>query len=217
MVNSLMTIVAMLGLLTIYPLTIHRSPKGVLYMYTFQSLLVASIPAALYLQTRQVELLILCALLILIKSVIIPAFIIRRNIKYAAKSVEPKLAVNYAVGISSVTAVILFTLVLFYQILPASFGGATRIVAVSGFSYAAACILVLSFRRYAESQILLLLCVENGILLASLVMIPMIPILAEVIIAFETLVAVITLAWLNHHMRYVFGHTDTFEMKDLRG
>lgn len=77
--------------------------------------------------------------------------------------------------------------------------------------------LLLSVRDEAVSKILALLVLENGIFLGSLFLIPGIPMLIEIVILFDLLVAIACFSVLVKHLKTHIGSTSAQELNKLVG
>ncbi|MGN8158028.1 hydrogenase [Salinisphaera sp. RV14] len=77
--------------------------------------------------------------------------------------------------------------------------------------------LMLSVRHEAMSQILGLLVLENGIFLGSQILVPGMPLLLELVILFDLLVAVACFGVLTRYLVTHVGSTSSLDLRRLRG
>lgn len=77
--------------------------------------------------------------------------------------------------------------------------------------------LMLSVRHEAISQILGLLVLENGIFLGSQILVPGMPLLLELVILFDLLVAVACFGVLTNYLVAHVGSTSSLSLRRLRG
>lgn len=208
-----MNLLTILLLLAAFVLTRVSNLNTAVYVLLAQSAIVALACVAVGWEAGQTHTYIAALLTVAIKACLIPyaLFGLVRRMRHE-REVNPILGVNF----SSVTAAL--TVLLAYgltdRILP---GMINRDVLAAAISLTLIGLLLIITRRQAIMQIVGLITMENGLYLLGLSVTKGLPLIIELGIFFDVLVAVVVLVILTYRLKLSFMTTDTSVLKKLKG
>ena len=169
----------------------QRSLRTLFSIYALQSLLLSIVALVLYIEHRTLSLLLIALLTLIIKAVVIPAFL-RRTL--VVMPVKRDVEFRYLTPASSIllSAVLLFVVyVSFSNLSSALFGDRLFLLGgVIGVSLALMGMMVIFSRKKVVSKIVGYLTMENGVLLFGLFLAEM-PLIIEVLIVIDLLMLMV--------------------------
>ncbi len=187
-------------------------------LFGTQSFLLAAIAAAVAWYNHTPHIYLAAAMMVVVKAVIVPILLEKLvehiNIRH---EIEPMVNVPVSVVISGgLTLVGYIVAESFYQPEPgaASLGHNTLAVAISVFLIS---FFMMVNRRKALTQVLALLSLENGVFLAAICLTYGMPLIVELGVFFDVLVAVMVLGILVYRIRETFESMDVSKLRRLRG
>jgi len=186
------------------------------YMYAFglQSWLIAVLSALMAFYGGYPELYLIALFTALFRGLVLP-YLVLRILRRMQVSRELHLVVQRSSSLVVGSLCVMFSLVIAYRIAGAV--GLTQNVVVLALTVMLSMkligFLMLAVRHEAISHILGLLLLENGIFLGSQILIPGMPLLIELVILFDLLVAVVCFGVL---VRYLLAHAGTTSSRDLK-
>lgn len=190
------------------------------YMYAFglQSWLIALLSAAMGYYAGVPELYLVALLTALFRGLLLP-YLILRILRRLEVDREMRLRVQSATAMVIGAAAVVFALAVSYRIADAiGMTGPVVILALTVMlSMKLIGFLMLAIRHEAISQILGLLILENGIFLGSQMLIPGMPLLIELVILFDLLVAVACFGVLTRYLLKHAGTTSSLQLRRLVG
>jgi len=189
-------------------------------IFGLQSFLLAAIAGTIAIFNRAPHIFIAAILTLLVKAILVPILLERLvNRIEIRQEIEPFLNVPLSVVISGgLTLVGYLVAESFYH--PdettgaASLGHNTLAVAISLFLIG---FFMMINRRKALTQVLALLSLENGLFLAAISLTYGMPLIVELGVFFDVLVAVLVLGILVYRIRESFESMDVSKMRRLRG
>ena len=157
-------------------------------------------------------------LTVAVRGLLIPYLVLRIvSREDIGRESRPILRPSSAVVVGA--ALVIFSLVIAAQIRdqlhsinPISELGLTTMFAIDLISF-----LMLSLRTEALTNLLGLLMTENGILIGSLILVPSLPFLLEIVILFDLIMIIMTFTVLTRSMRSLLGTTDLRRLGQLKG
>lgn len=198
----------------------QRSLVANIYVFAVQSFLLASIASTVAFFGGARHIYVAAALTFLVKSIALP-FILVRLVERIQIEHELKPLVNVPVSVLISGFLTLLAYVIAEPLqsrAPAhgapSLGHNTLPVAVALFLIG---FFLMTNRRKALSQVLALLSLENGLFLAAISLTYGMPLVVEIGVFFDVLVAVLVLAILVGRIRDAFGSMDVTRLRQLRG
>jgi len=164
---------------------------------------------------RHVELLVVCALILILKAAVIPFVLLRvtRRIKVdedLGLLVNPQVSLVIALGLAYLSYLFAHS---------AMSLGKTAELAAFITAITAVCVgfFIMVSRMKALGQIVGLLVMENGIFLAASAIAGGMPFFVEIALFFDIFVFVIILEVFVYKVNRLFTHIDTSRMKELKG
>jgi hydrogenase-4 component E len=188
--------------------------------FGIQSLLLASIAVTIAYFNRAPHIYIVAALTLVFKAILLPVLLERLVTKIEIRQeIEPFVNVPISVIISGLLTLLAYIVAESFHrheqtTGPASLGHNTLAVAIALFLIG---FFMMVNRRKALTQVLGLLSLENGILLAAMSLTYGMPLIVEVGIFFDVLVAAMVLAILIYRIRETFDSMDVSRLSRLRG
>ncbi len=188
-------------------------------MFAIQSLLLAGIANTIAYFNAAPHLYIAAALTLLLKAILTP-IILRRLVNRIGirQEIEPFVNVPVSVLISGLLTLLAYVVAEPLQaqpaVGPAALGRNTLPVAIALFLIG---FFMMINRRKALTQVLALLSLENGLFLAAISLTYGMPMIVELGIFFDVLVAVMILAILVYRIRETFDSMDVSRLSRLRG
>ena|SRR5579859_978401 len=185
-----------------------------------QSFLLASIAATIAYFNHAPHIYFVAILTLVLKAILLPVLLERLVMKIEIRQeIEPFVNVPLSVIISGLLTLLAYVVAESFHrpeetTGPASLGHNTLAVAIALFLIG---FFMMVNRRKALTQVLGLLCLENGILLAAISLTYGMPLIVEVGVFFDVLVAALLLAILIYHISETFDSMDVSRLRRLRG
>ncbi len=215
---SLFSLLAILCLVLAFVMLGSRWLKDYLYAFAAQSWLIALLSATIGYYGHYRELYAVAALTALFRGLVLPWLVLRilRRLK-ADREMHPILQPSTSLLIGAIAVV--FALLVAYRIADAlGLAQNTVVLALTVMlSMKLIGFLILALRREAISQILGIMVLENGIFLGSQILIPGMPILIELVLLFDLLIAVSCFGVLVRYLLAHVGSTSSHELQRLTG
>jgi hydrogenase-4 component E len=208
-----MNVVTILLLFTALLLTRVSGLRTAVYIILVQSFMTALACAAVGIETGEGHMYVAACLTAIIKVWLIPYALL--NIVDKLQNVRedhPILSVNYSAVGACIAIVLSYALI--DQALP---GAGSRDALASAITMTLIGLLLIMTRRQALMQIIGLITMENGIYLVGLSVTKGLPLIIELGIFFDVLVAVVVLVILTYRLKLSGMSTDTSMLKKLKG
>jgi hydrogenase-4 component E len=192
----------------------------IIRVFAVQSFLLACIAATIAYFNNAPHIYAAAALTLLLKAIILPVVLTRLLVKVdIRREVEPFINMPISIIISGMLTLMAYVVAESFQrpdelAGPASLGHNTLAVAISLFLIG---FFMMTNRRKALTQVLALLSLENGIFLAAISLTYGMPLVVEIGIFFDLLIAILVLAILVYRIRATFDSTDVSRLSRLRG
>jgi len=187
-------------------------------LFGSQSVLLAAIAGAIAWYNHAPHIYFAAGLILLVKGIFVPVLLERLVERIDIRhEIEPIVNVPLSIVISGgLTLVAYMVGASFYhpEAGAASLGHNTLAVAISVFLIG---FFMMVNRRKALTQVLALLSVENGVFLAAICLTYGMPLIVEVGVFFDVLVAVMVLGILVYQIRESFESMDVSKLRRLRG
>jgi hydrogenase-4 membrane subunit HyfE len=184
-------------------------------LYAVQSLLLAIVTAAIAVADARHELFVTAALTVVLKVLLIPWYLMRIIDRIGIRrEIEPFLDVQ-----SSLLACVFLTVV-GYRVsagFPEEARGATHHLIGIALSMLLIGLFLMVTRKKAITQILALLTVENAVFLVAVGVTSGMPLVVELGIAFDVILAVLMLGILVHRIAARFESMDVSRLSKLKG
>lgn len=218
LIESLFNLLAITALLLNFIILGSRWLNHYLYAFAAESWLIAGLSVTVGIYAHYPELLVIAALTVVFRGLFLP-YLVWRIIRRQAVDYEVHVILQPSSSLVLGAGCVVFALVVAYNIgEPLGLAGTVAVVALTvmlamkliGF-------LMLAVRHEAISQILGLLILENGIFLGAQVLVPGMPMLLEIVILFDLLVAVACFGVLVRYLEGAVGATSSFALKRLVG
>jgi hydrogenase-4 component E len=185
-----------------------------------QSFPLASIAATIAYFNHAPHIYLVAALTLVVKAILLPVFLERLVMKIEIRQeIEPFVNIPLSVIIAGLLTLLAYVVAESFHrpeeaTGPATLGHNTLAVAIALFLIG---FFMMVNRRKALTQVLGLLSLENGILLAGISLTYGMPLIVEVGIFFDVLVAALLLAILIYRIRETFDSMDVSRLSRLRG
>lgn len=216
--TSIFGLLAIAALLLTFVMLGSRWLDHYLYAFAAESWMIAGLSATVGVYAGYPELILIALLTILFRGVVLP-YLIWRIIQRQAADHEVEAILRPSSSLLVGAAAVIFALVVAYHI--GADLGLVGTVAVLALTVMLAMkligFLMLVFRHEAISQVLGLLVLENGIFLGAQILVPGMPMLFEIVILFDLLVAVACFGILVRYLRSAIGSTSSLGLRKLRG
>lgn len=216
--SSLFGLLAILCLVLTFVMLGSRWLKDYLYAFAAQSWLIALLSAAIGYYGGYRELYAVSVLTALFRGLVLPWLILRILKRMRAnREMHPILQPSTSLLIGAIGVV--FALVVAFRIADA-LGLAQNVIVLAltvMLSMKVIGFLILSLRQEAISQILGIMLLENGIFLGSQILVPGMPMLIELVLLFDLLVAVACFGVLVRYLLAHVGSTSSRELQSLKG
>lgn len=216
--TSIFGLLAIAALLLTFVMLGSRWLDHYLYAFAAESWMIAGLSATVGIYAGYPELILIALLTILFRGVVLP-YLIWRIIQRQAADHEVEAILRPSSSLLVGAAAVIFALVVAYHI--GDDLGLVGTVAVLALTVMLAMkligFLMLVFRHEAISQVLGLLVLENGIFLGAQILVPGMPMLFEIVILFDLLVAVACFGILVRYLRSAIGSTSSLGLRKLRG
>lgn len=182
-----------------------------------QGVLLAALPLVLWGPgggVPLVHLLLMSAGALVVKAVVIPALLLRAAREAnARREVEPYVSLHLSVLLGA--ALVGLSLWLARVLVPPGIVAATLLVPAS-FATALLGFLMLVARKYAVTQVVGYLMLDNGVFIFGQSLAGSLPVMVELGILLDLLVAVFVMGIAIHHISREFDHIDTRALSSLR-
>lgn len=187
--------------------------------FAVQSMLLAGISSTIAYFNHARDLYIAAALMLLLKAILLPVMLRRLAARIEIRQeIEPLVNVPLSVLISGLLTLLAYVVAEPVQARPATgaagLGHNTLPVAIALFLIG---FFMMINRRKALTQVLALLSLENGLFLAAISLTYGMPMIVELGIFFDVLVAVMIMAILVYRIRETFDSMDVNRLSRLRG
>lgn len=218
--QTMITLMAAIVLVLQITLVAQKSLVASVSVFAVQSFLLAGIAGTIAWFTGAGHLYVAAAITLLLKSLLLPAILLRLVEKIGIEhEMRPLLNVPVSVLISGMLSLLAYVVAEPLQHGmsfggPAALGHNTLPVAVALFLIG---FFLMTNRRKALSQVLALLSLENGLFLAAISLTYGMPMIVETGVFFDALVAVLVLAILVGRIREAFDSMDVTRLSRLRG
>lgn len=216
--DKLVTLMAAFVLVLQMAMVAQRSLLMNIRLFGAQSFLLAMIAAAIAWYNHAAHIYLAAALTLAVKAFGVPALLKGLVEKIQIRhEIEPIVNVPLSIIISGgLTLVAYMVGASFYhpESGPASLGHNTLSVAISIFLIG---FFMMLNRRKALTQVLALLSLENGVFLAAICLTYGVPLIVELGILFDVLVAVMVLGILVYRIRETLDSMDVSKLRSLRG
>jgi hydrogenase-4 component E len=189
-------------------------------IFAAQSFLLAAIAGTIAWFNSAVHIYIAAALTLLVKAVFVPILLERLVERIEIRhEIEPIINVPVSVVISGALTLIAYIVAEAFNppeqpVSAASLGHNVLAVAISLFLIG---FFMMINRRKAITQVLALLSLENGLFLAAIALTYGMPLIVELGVLFDVLVAVMVLGILVYRIRETFESMDVSRLRRLRG
>ncbi len=187
-----------------------------IHAYGFQSFLIFVLTLVLGIESQNIDLYFVAFLTLLVRTIIVPYILLKMIKKFNLKE-EVGLNIKIPLSIISGLLLTIFAYFLIYRLIsPFS----PKIV-INASSIALSLIFIGFFmiisRFTTITHILGLLVIENGIFLLSVVIVPTLPIIVELVVLFDILVTVVAMLILSMFMKVQTGSFSTTMLNRLVG
>jgi hydrogenase-4 component E len=218
--DKIVTLLAALVLVLQIAMAAQRWLVTNIRIFGLQSFLLAVIAGTIAIFNGAPHIFIAAVLTLLVKAILVPILLERLVDRMEIRrEIEPILNVPFSVMISGGLTLLGYIVAdSFYHPEqtpgPAAMGHNTLAVAISLFLIG---FFMMINRRKALTQVLALLSLENGLFLAAISLTYGMPLIVELGVFFDVLVAVLVLGILVYRIRETFESMDVSKMRKLRG
>jgi len=218
--DKMVTLLAALVLVLQIAMAAQRWLVTNIRIFGLQSFLLAVIAGTIAIFNGAPHIFIAAVLTLLVKAILVPILLERLVDRLEVRrEIEPILNVPFSVMISGGLTLLGYVVAeSFYHpeqnAGPAAMGHNTLAVAISLFLIG---FFMMINRRKALTQVLALLSLENGLFLAAISLTYGMPLIVELGVFFDVLVAVLVLGILVYRIRETFESMDVSKMRKLRG
>jgi len=218
--DKMVTLLAALVLVLQIAMAAQRWLVTNIRIFALQSFLLAIIAGTIAVFNGAPHIFIAAVLTLMVKAILVPILLERLVDRLEIRrEIEPILNVPFSVMISGGLTLLGYVVAeSFYHPEqtpgPAAMGHNTLAVAISLFLIG---FFMMINRRKALTQVLALLSLENGLFLAAISLTYGMPLIVELGVFFDVLVAVLVLGILVYRIRETFESMDVSKMRKLRG
>jgi hydrogenase-4 component E len=218
--DKMVTLLAALVLVLQIAMAAQRWLVTNIRIFALQSFLLAFIAGTIAIFNGAPHIFIAAVLTLMVKAILVPILLERLVDRLEIRrEIEPILNVPFSVMISGGLTLLGYVVAeSFYHPEqtpgPAAMGHNTLAVAISLFLIG---FFMMINRRKALTQVLALLSLENGLFLAAISLTYGMPLIVELGVFFDVLVAVLVLGILVYRIRETFESMDVSKMRKLRG
>jgi len=215
---SLFSLLAILSLVLAFVMLGSRWLKDYMYAFAAQSWLIALLSAAVGYYGGYIELYFVAVLTALFRGMVLP-YLILRILRRLKVNRELHLILQPSMSLLIGALAVVFALIVAFRIAGAL--GLTQNVVVLALTVMLSMkligFLILAVRHEAISHILGILLLENGVFLGSQILVPGMPLLIELVLLFDLLVAVACFGVLVRYLVTHVGSTSSRELQRLAG
>ena len=217
-VASIFSLLAIATLLLTFVMLGSRWLNHYLYAFAAESWLIAGLSATVGAYAHFPELYFIAILTALFRGLLLP-YLVWRIVKRQAVDYEIHVILRPSSSLILGAFAVVFALVVAYRVGgQLNLAGTVAVLALTVMlSMKLLGFLMLAVRQEAISQVLGLLILENGIFLGAQVLVPGMPMLIEIVILFDLLVAVVCFGVLVHYLESAVGTTNSASLKRLVG
>jgi len=215
---SIFSLIAITSMLLSFVMLGSRWLKDYMYAFGIQSWLIALLSALVGYYGHYPELYLIAIFTVLFRGLLLP-YLVLRILRRLHVERELHLVVQPSTSLIIGAICVIFALVVAFRI-SVAIGFPENIVVLAltvMFTMKLVGFLMLSVRHEAISQILGLMLLENGIFLGSQILIPGMPMLIELVVLFDLLVAVACFGVLVRYLLARVGSTSSLELRRLIG
>jgi hydrogenase-4 component E len=214
--ERIVTLMAALALVLQIAMVAQRSLVMSIRLFGAQSFFLAGIAGAIAWFNHAPHIYIVAGMTLIVKAALAPLLLQRLVNRIEIRhEIEPLVNVPFSVVLSGgLTLVAYIVGASFYRPDTEGLGHNTLAVAISIFLIS---FFTLINRRKAVSQVLALLTLENGVALAAICLTYGMPLIVELGVFFDVLVAVLVLGVLVFRIRETYESMDVSKMRRLRG
>src|ERR1035438_1677825 len=218
--NKMITLMAAMVLVLQIMMMAQRWLVTNIRAFGVQSLLLAAIANTIAYFNKAPQMYTVAALILVFKAIFLPLLLERLVVKVEIRQeIEPFMNVPISVIVSGLLTLLAYVVAESFQrpdltTGPAHLGHNTLAVAIAMFLIG---FFMMVNRRKALTQVLGLLCLENGLILAAISLTYGMPLIVEVGIFFDVLVAALLLAILIYRIRETFDSMDVSRLRRLKG
>ena len=215
--DKLVTLMAAFVLVLQIAMVGQRSLVMNIRLFAAQSFLLGAIAGAIAWYNHAPHIFIAAAMTVLLKAILVPILLERLVDRIDIHhEIEPIVNTPLSIMISGGLTLVAYLVgeSFYHQEAGASLGHNTLAVAISVFLIG---FFMMINRRKALSQVLALLTLENGIFLAATCLTYGMPLIVELGVFFDVLVAVLVLGILVYRIRESFESMDVSKLRRLRG
>jgi hydrogenase-4 component E len=215
---SIFSLMAIMSLMLAFVMLGSRWLNNYLYAFAAESWVIAALSATVGFYGHYPELYLIALLTALFRGLLLPYLVWRIiNRLHVTREIHEFLQPSSALVAGALAVV--FALAVAYRIGQSlNLAGTVAVLALTiMLSMKLIGFLMLSVRHEALSQILGLLVLENGIFLGAQILVPGMPLLIEIVILFDLLVAVACFGVLVRYLVAHVGSTSSLDLKRLVG
>jgi hydrogenase-4 component E len=216
--SSLISLLAIISLLLAFVMLGSRWLKNYLLAFAAESWAVAALSAAVGYYGDYPELYLIAILTLLFRGLVLP-YLIWRIIRRLSVDREIQVILQPSTSLVVGAIFVMFALTVsdriaavFHLDLGVAVLALTVLLSTTLIGF-----LMLAVRHEAVSQVLGLLVLENGIFLGSQILVPGMPLLIEMVILFDLLIAVASFGVLVGYLVAQVGSTSSLDLKRLVG
>lgn len=215
--DKLVTLMAAFVLVLQIAMVGQRSLIMNIRLFGAQSALLGGIAGAIAWYNDAAHIYIAAALTVLVKAILVPVLLERLVDRVEIRhEIEPFVNVPVSIVISGCLTLVAYLVgeSFYHPGAAASLGHNTLAVAISVFLIG---FFMMVNRRKALTQVLALLSLENGVSLAAICLTYGMPLIVELGVFFDVLVAALVLAILVYRIRETFDSMDVSKLRRLKG
>ena len=215
MTNELLILCAAGMLVTAYLMVGQKALFTAIRLYGVQSLLLAIVGVTIAVADSRLELLVTAGLTVALKTILIPWFLMRVIDRIGIhREIEPFLNVPASLLVCVGLTVVGYRVSTGFPV--AARGASHHLIGVALSMLLIGLFLMVS-RKKAITQILALLTVENAVFLVAVGVTPGMPLIVELGISFDVILAVLILGVLVHRIVDRFESMDVSRLSKLKG
>lgn len=217
LLNNLNALAGGLFLITAFGIIVTRQVQGCLRFFIFESILLAVSALVLGIKPLSWHLIAMGIITLVTKPFLIP-WVLRRTVR---EEIYTRREINQIINIpASLIIALILAIGAYFISLPwletAGISEAMRINVPIGLAGLLLGAYALTVRREAVPQILGLLAMENGAFFAGVAIAPELPLIAELVVAFDVLVLAFVIGILTRTVHERTGSTDVGNLTNLR-
>jgi hydrogenase-4 component E len=192
----------------------RRDLASIVRIFAFQGVALLMIAALLGVHEDRWDLLAVAAGIGVLRAGVLP-FLMRRALAASGETRETQPLVNVAASLLTAAALALLAYAVSRPLVALDPSPATQALPV-GLAVVLIGFFILVTRRRALSQVVGFLLLDNGITAVAFLAASGVPLIVELGVSFDVLLAVLVLHILTTRMRAAFGRTDIDDLRELR-